>query len=195
MEITNGLFDLHNVSPRGNKAAGGLRLYILLLINMWSVCGQWRRGFACTIKTDATFYLLNGREAERVALDHAAACCWRVMTSSFHRLLRWMATRERACSFFSGMWGRDELVEVPQRHFFFPQQPFFVFVCSSWINRPRGEENLVLSWSYSWQQTGEHLNTPTGLSVITSDIWYLANKVDLNIALATRTRWSSIKDE
>lgn len=36
---------------------------------MRSVRGQWRRGFTRTIKTDAGFYLLNGREAERVALD------------------------------------------------------------------------------------------------------------------------------
>ena len=77
MEITDGLFDLHNVPsqhhpppPRGTKRRGALGLYVLLLINMWSVRGQWWRGFTLTIKTDATFYLLNGREAERVALDH-----------------------------------------------------------------------------------------------------------------------------
>lgn len=39
---------------------------------MWSVCSQWRWGFGRTIKTDAAFYLPNGRGAERVALDHTA---------------------------------------------------------------------------------------------------------------------------
>lgn len=74
--------------PGGNKSDGALCLYVLLLINMWSVRGQWRRGFTRTIKTDASFYPLNGREAERVALDRAVACCWCVMTSSLQRLLR-----------------------------------------------------------------------------------------------------------
>lgn len=148
MEITNGLFDLHNVSPQGNKAAGGLRLYIPLLINMWSVCGQWRRGFACTIKTDATFYLLNGREAERVALDHAAACSCRVMTSSFHTLLRWMN---------EGGWFGGRC----------PNETFFL--CPSWINGPRGEERGAAL-------DNKLVNSPTGLScdqTVMDHLWYL----------------------
>lgn len=67
--------------PKKEQSSTGLGLYILLHTDMWSVRGQWPRGFSRTIKTDATFYLLNGREAERVALDGADARCWRLMTS------------------------------------------------------------------------------------------------------------------
>lgn len=153
MEITNSLLNLHNVPLHphpGEQSCGGLRLYILLFINMWSVCSQWWRGFTCTIKTDATFYLLNGREAEHVALDHVAACCWRITTFPLaRRLLRWMALREKACSFLGRCGGgmkeffsEDELMEGPNNTYFSPA----AFIIIKKLKRTRRGES---GWGYS----------------------------------------------
>lgn len=104
---------------RWTKRTGASYLYVLLLINMWSVCGQWRRGFTRTIKTDATFYLLNGREAERVALDRrrrrALLACNDVLPPS--RLLWWQA--RLSLFFLADVGGGREA-------FLFPKQPLFV---------------------------------------------------------------------
>lgn len=131
---------------------------------MWSVCGQWRRGFTRTIKTDATFYLLNGREAERVALDRrrrhrALLACNDVLPPS--RLLWWQA--RLSLFFLADVGGGSEV-------FLLPKQPLFVplwikeaevvrrrrkpdFWC--WIQTPLGDKLLNQSVSAdAWCSAG-----------------------------------------